>query len=99
MVDNYALDIQWKREIRPFADEIFVIDDLANRVHDCDILLDKNFYLNIEERYIGLVPGKCELLLGAVMRPFGKNYMRHAGILKGELINCSLSCGLRREAI
>ena len=64
VVDNYALDITWEREIRPFADEIFVIDDLANRKHDCDFLLDQNFYLDKESRYLGLVPEECKLLLG-----------------------------------
>ena len=64
VVDNYAIDITWEREMRPFADEIFVIDDLANRVHDCDILLDQNFYLDKENRYVGLVPEDCKLLLG-----------------------------------
>ena len=64
IVDNYALDITWEREMRPYVDEIFVIDDLANRVHDCDILLDQNFYLNKENRYVGLVPEDCKLLLG-----------------------------------
>ncbi len=64
VVDSYALDITWEQEMRPFVDEIFVIDDLANRVHDCDILLDQNFYLNKETRYVGLVPKGCKLLLG-----------------------------------
>ena len=64
VVDNYALDIAWEQEMRPFVDEIFVIDDLANREHDCDILLDQNFYLAKENRYIGLVPEGCNLLLG-----------------------------------
>lgn len=64
VVDSYALDITWEREMRPFADEIFVIDDLANRVHDCDMILDQNFYLDKENRYTGLVPKDCKLLLG-----------------------------------
>lgn len=64
IVDNYAIDITWEREMRPFVDEIFVIDDLANRKHDCDILLDQNFYLDMESRYLRLVPPNCKLLLG-----------------------------------
>ena len=64
VVDSYALGKVWEREMRPFVDKIFVIDDLANRAHDCDILLDQNFYLDKERRYIGLVPDKCKLLLG-----------------------------------
>lgn len=64
VVDNYALDIVWEREMRACTNEILVIDDLANRKHDCDILLDQNFYLDKESRYTGLVPEKCKLLLG-----------------------------------
>ncbi len=64
VVDSYALDITWEQEMRTFADDIFVIDDLANRVHDCDILLDQNFYLDMKTRYVGLVPEDCKLLLG-----------------------------------
>lgn len=64
VVDNYALDRTWERKLRPLTDEIFVIDDLANRPHDCDILLDQNFYRDMEGRYIGLVPAQCRHLLG-----------------------------------
>ena len=64
IVDNYALDIAWEQQIRPFVQKIFVIDDLANRRHDCDILLDQNFYRDMEKRYVGLVPPHCRLLLG-----------------------------------
>lgn len=64
VVDSYALDRAWERKLRPLTDEIFVIDDLANRPHDCDILLDQNFYRDMEGRYIGLVPAQCRQLLG-----------------------------------
>lgn len=64
VVDSYALGKAWEREIRPYVDKIFVIDDLANREHDCDVLLDQNYYLDTDCRYKGLVPGKCKLLLG-----------------------------------
>lgn len=64
IVDSYALDEQWELMLRPYCREIMVIDDLANRRHDCDILLDQNFYLNKEVRYAGLVPENCKMLLG-----------------------------------
>ena len=64
VVDSYAIDETWEKVVRPYTDEIFVIDDLANRKHDCDILLDQNFYLNKDERYNGFVPEHCKLLLG-----------------------------------
>lgn len=64
IVDSYALDEQWELMLRPHCREIMVIDDLANRRHDCDILLDQNFYLNKDVRYAGLVPEYCKMLLG-----------------------------------
>ena len=64
VVDSYAITAAWERKLRPLVNEIFVIDDLANRPHDCDILLDQNEYLDKETRYEGLVPDKCKLLLG-----------------------------------
>lgn len=72
VVDHYALDIQWERMMRPYVERIMVIDDLANRPHDCDLLLDQNLYENMEQRYMGLVPETCKLLLGpqyALLRP------------------------------
>ena len=41
-----------------------VIDDLANRIHDFDLLLDQNYHQDMEHRYDGLVPPTCRKLLG-----------------------------------
>jgi len=46
------------------VDKIFVIDDLADRLHDCSILLDQNHYIDREHRYKSYVPETCKLLLG-----------------------------------
>lgn len=49
-----------------------VIDDLADRRHECDLLLDQNYCENLEGRYAGLVPAPCRKLLGpryALLRP------------------------------
>ena len=64
IVDSYALDVVWEQRLRPLVREIFVIDDLANRPHDCDVLLDQNYYREMRHRYDGLVPPYCKLLLG-----------------------------------
>ena len=64
IIDCYAIDAEWERAVRPLVKEIFVIDDLANRKHDCDILLDQNFHVDGAHRYDGLVPPHCELRLG-----------------------------------
>ncbi len=64
IVDHYALDRRWERALRPRIDNLMVIDDLADRHHDCDLLLDQNFYDNPDQRYAGLLPGHCRQLLG-----------------------------------
>lgn len=64
VIDSYAIDISWEAKLRPFVKRILAIDDLANRKHDCDILLDQNLYEDMEIRYKHLVPGSCKLYLG-----------------------------------
>lgn len=64
IVDHYEIDEQWEKSIRPFVKKIVVIDDLANRVHDCDVLLDQNVVPNYETRYDLLVSKHCLKLLG-----------------------------------
>jgi UDP-2,4-diacetamido-2,4,6-trideoxy-beta-L-altropyranose hydrolase len=64
VVDHYALDFHWEKELRSIAKHVLVIDDIADRIHDCDILLDQNFYFNMADRYVGRVPHHCKLLLG-----------------------------------
>ncbi len=64
IVDHYSLDVNWEKELREAVKHIMVIDDLADRSHDCDILLDQNYYLNLHNRYKGLVSASCIQLLG-----------------------------------
>lgn len=72
IVDHYALDRSWEINMRPHVGKIMVIDDLANRQHECDLLLDQNYYRDLEQRYKGLVPEHCITLLGpmyVLLRP------------------------------
>lgn len=64
IVDNYALDRHWEEQMRSIAKKIMVIDDLADRPHDCDLILDQNLYEDINNRYNKLVPASCKKLLG-----------------------------------
>lgn len=64
IVDHYALDARWESMLRKTTRNILVIDDIADRKHQCDILLDQNFYTDMESRYTGIVPTHCRLLLG-----------------------------------
>jgi UDP-2,4-diacetamido-2,4,6-trideoxy-beta-L-altropyranose hydrolase len=64
VVDHYGLDAAWEARVRPYARRVMVIDDLADRRHDCDLLLDQNYYRDMLGRYGGLVSDDCRLLLG-----------------------------------
>ncbi|MEW5251339.1 UDP-2,4-diacetamido-2,4,6-trideoxy-beta-L-altropyranose hydrolase [Microbulbifer discodermiae] len=63
IVDHYALDVNWERKVRPYTKNLCVIDDLANRVHESDVLLDQNFGRTSAD-YMGLVPHYTVLLTG-----------------------------------
>jgi len=72
VVDHYHLDARWEMAMRPHVKKIMVIDDMANRKHDCDLLLDQNFYVDVESRYLNLVPQHSKQLLGrkySLLRP------------------------------
>ena len=64
IVDHYGIDKYWHERLDKFSKKLLVIDDLANRKYKCDILLDQNFYQDVNARYKKLVLNKCKLLLG-----------------------------------
>jgi len=64
VVDHYGLDIRWEKKLRPYTKKIMVIDDLANRKHDCELLLDQNLVDNFEKRYQNFLPKYANTLLG-----------------------------------
>jgi len=72
VTDHYAIDFHWESTLRPIVRHIFVIDDLADRLHDCDVLLDQNLHRGIAVRYSNLIPSNCLRFLGpryAILRP------------------------------
>jgi UDP-2,4-diacetamido-2,4,6-trideoxy-beta-L-altropyranose hydrolase len=71
IVDHYALDEKWQKKLKPCYEKLMVIDDLADRKHQCDILLDQTFGRQ-QENYSELTPKDCKILLGsqyALLRP------------------------------
>jgi UDP-2,4-diacetamido-2,4,6-trideoxy-beta-L-altropyranose hydrolase len=93
IVDHYALDRRWEEQLRPYVEKIMVIDDLADRLHDCDLLLDQNLYQDMDKRYDLLVPESCQKLLGpkyALLRPefaaARKNLRQRDGQIKRVLV-------------
>ncbi len=71
VVDHYALDARWERAACPPGTRLLVIDDLADRAHDCDMLLDQTLGRNNAE-YDALLPPRTRRLIGpeyALLRP------------------------------
>lgn len=64
IVDHYGIDYRWETMLRPHVKGIMVIDDLANRSHNCDILLDQNISHNYKLRYNKFITPGCKLFLG-----------------------------------
>ncbi|MDP5012479.1 MAG: UDP-2,4-diacetamido-2,4,6-trideoxy-beta-L-altropyranose hydrolase, partial [Alphaproteobacteria bacterium] len=64
VVDNYDLDQTYEQHFRLFAKKILVIDDLANRPHECDVLIDQT-YGRAADDYKSLVSESCTILAGS----------------------------------
>ncbi|MQX38445.1 UDP-2,4-diacetamido-2,4,6-trideoxy-beta-L-altropyranose hydrolase [Roseospira navarrensis] len=74
IVDHYALGAAWEQALRPHVGAILAVDDLADRPHTCDALLDANLHPDPEARYDGLVPDGCRLLCGPWFAPLRPEY-------------------------
>lgn len=64
IVDHYSLDVRWESQVGSACGRVMVIDDLANRPHACEVLLDSNFMPGARCRYERQVPLKTIRLLG-----------------------------------
>ncbi len=64
IIDHYSINQNWQKSIRGNVAEIIVIDDLANRKLDCDIIINQNLYYDYQSSYDNLVPQNCQKFLG-----------------------------------
>ena len=81
VADHYSLDARWEAQLlagladSDAAPKLLVIDDLADRPHQADLLLDQNFFGEAtDQRYQGLVPPQCRQLLGPHYALLGPEY-------------------------
>ena len=80
VVDHYGLDATWqshllKQLVGDGPTQLLVIDDLADRQQQADLLLDQNFFGSAtQQRYQGLVPAHCRQLLGPHYAILGPEY-------------------------
>ena len=80
VVDHYALDHRWEQALRPHSRRIMAIDDLADRPHDCDLLLDQNLGRQAKD-YCGLLSRHTQTLIGpayALLRPEFAQWREHS---------------------
>lgn len=65
IVDHYALGMVWEKHLGQLGPKVVIIDDLANRKHFGDLLIDQNWFGDTTyARYDNLVNSGCKLLLG-----------------------------------
>ena len=64
IVDHYGIDTKWEEALNFFYNKLLVIDDLADRNHICDVLLDQNLGSDLST-YKDLVPANCKTFFGA----------------------------------
>ncbi len=63
ITDHYGIDDGWERSVRAKLSRIIALDDLANRKHDCDVLVDSSFQRDRGD-YTKLVPEQARILAG-----------------------------------
>ncbi|WP_411991655.1 UDP-2,4-diacetamido-2,4,6-trideoxy-beta-L-altropyranose hydrolase [Agarivorans sp. DSG3-1] len=85
IVDHYGIDKRWELLLQPHVKQMVVIDDLANRAHQCDILLDQT-YGRTNSDYRSLVPSSASLLLGT-----------HYALLRDEFLAAQTTVQTRRD--
>ncbi len=85
VVDHYALDFRWENHMCTTTSHIMVIDDLANRIHHCDVLLDQNLGRTAKE-YRDLINPDIKLLIGPQF-----------ALLRSEFVELRPICLARRE--
>ena len=78
VVDHYAIDARWEQVLRTDCRHLMVIDDIANRRHLCDLLVDQNY--EDQTRYSEFVPKDCRLLLGASYALLRPEYAQYRAI-------------------
>ena len=64
VLDSYSLGIEWETALKPFVEKIAVIDDLADRNHNCDLFVDQNYTDRSHQDYLERIPDSAQVLIG-----------------------------------
>ncbi|ARP94070.1 UDP-2,4-diacetamido-2,4,6-trideoxy-beta-L-altropyranose hydrolase [Bordetella genomosp. 13] len=74
VVDHYGLDARWESAVRAYVDRIAVFDDLANRPHASDLLVDSSHDPAESCLYRPLTPSGCRLAIGLGYVPLRREF-------------------------
>ena len=75
LVDHYGLGARWHRAVRgALAARLAAIDDLADRAHDVDVLIDHNLSADAAAKYAGRLNAGTKLLSGPRYALLGPAY-------------------------
>jgi UDP-2,4-diacetamido-2,4,6-trideoxy-beta-L-altropyranose hydrolase len=75
VVDHYGLDARFERGCRPWAKRVLAVDDLADREHDADWLVDPTPG-HEAALYQTRVPAACQIAAGARFAPIRPEFLR-----------------------
>lgn len=79
IVDHYGLDARWEDVFRSMRPSVLVIDDLANRSHQCDVLVDPGMGREAAD-YAGWIPAQADTLIGSRYAILNPSFaLHHAG--------------------
>ncbi len=76
VIDDYAIDDVFEKQCRQWVKHIFCIDDLANRSHSCNFLLDPTPGRTSAE-YRNKAPINCRFLLGSHYALVGSDFNQY----------------------
>lgn len=77
VVDHFFIDASWEARVKQDLEVcIMVIDGLANRPHNCDLLLDQTYSVEGKKRWKALVPSTCELFVGPKYALFRSEFLK-----------------------
>lgn len=79
VADNYGIDERWERALRPSVRALLAFDDLADRRHDVDALIDQNVVDDAGARYAALVPPHARLFVGPRFAQLRDQFVRRSG--------------------
>ena len=96
ILDSYILSQEWENRVRPYVKRLIVIDDLMDRKHSCDLIIDQNLHTRMNSLYTKSIPKNCTKLLGpdyAILRNQFITQRKYAKIRSLPIKNILISFG------